>query len=97
MKKAVYHWEEAAIAGHPWARHNLGCVELESGRYDRAVKHFIIAASLGYHDSLSDLKDLYAEGNASKEEYSGALRAYQAAVSAAKSTQREETERNFFA
>jgi hypothetical protein len=38
-KKAVYHLEEAVIGGHPQARYNLGCVEVENGRGDRAKKH----------------------------------------------------------
>mmetsp|Transcript_2383 Transcript_2383/g.3572 ORF Transcript_2383/g.3572 Transcript_2383/m.3572 type:complete len:146 (+) Transcript_2383:322-759(+) len=38
MVKVYNHLEEAAIAGHPIARHNHGVVELEIGREDRAVK-----------------------------------------------------------
>ena len=47
-----YHLEEAAIGGHPAARHNLGCYEWYSGSKERAVKHFIIAANLGFDDSM---------------------------------------------
>jgi hypothetical protein len=91
-KKQVYHLEEAAIAGHPTARHNLGIVEYENGSYERAKKHFIIAANLGYNDSLKNVKALYAEGHASKEDYANALCAYQAAVDATKSLEREKAE-----
>ena len=91
-KKYVYHSEEAAIGGHPMARYNLGVNEVTNGRFDRAVKHFTIAANLGEHRSLQVLKDLHAKGNARKEDYSDALRAYQAAVDATKSTEREESE-----
>jgi len=52
MEKAIYHSEQAAIGGHPFARHNLGCEEENNGRIERAVKHYIIAASLGDDDSL---------------------------------------------
>ena len=93
MKKQVYHWEEAAIGGHPTARHNLGIYEGNNGRFERARKHFIIAANLGYHTSLNALKELYAKGHASKEDYADALRAYQAALEATKSTMREVAER----
>eukprot|EP00984_Skeletonema_dohrnii_P032467 scaffold26701_cov77-Skeletonema_dohrnii-CCMP3373.AAC.5 len=89
-KKELYHMEEAAIAGHPYARHNLGCIELRTGRVQRAVKHFIIAANLGYDDSIKALKECYTKGNVSKEDFAAALRAYQAAMDAAKSPQREE-------
>ncbi len=91
-EKEVYHSEEAAIRGHPKARHNLGAVEVHNGRYERARKHFIIAANLGWHNSLSSLKRLYANGHASKEEYATALRGYQAAVEATKSAERERAE-----
>jgi TPR repeat protein len=89
MKKCIYHTEEAAIAGHPTARHNLGYIEANNGRFERARRHFIIAANLGYHDSLQKLKDLYALGLASKDDYEGALHTYQAAVDTMKSPERE--------
>ncbi len=92
MKKAFYQLEQAAIGGHPYARHILGCEEGNVGNFERARKHFIIAANLGYHDSLKCVKDLYAEGHASKEDYADALRAYQAAVDARKSPEREKAE-----
>ena len=93
--RAIYHLEGAAIAGHPQARHNLGCVEANNGRFERAKKHFIIAANLGYHESLTALRELYAEGFADKEDYAGALRAYQTVVNEAKSAEREEAEAYF--
>ncbi len=92
MEKAVHHWEEAAIGGHPFARHNLGIYEANNGRFERAAKHFIINANLEFNDSLKLIKKLYAEGHASKEEYATALRGYQAAVEATKSTEREKAE-----
>ncbi len=91
-EKEVYHLEEAAIAGHPTARYNLGCEELGNGRYERAKRHFIIAANLGHEGSLKGLKALYTDGDASKEDYANALRAYQAAVDAVKSEERGEAE-----
>ncbi len=89
MKKEVYHLEEAAIAGHPQARRTLGCIEFNNGRFERARKHWIIAANLGDHDSLKCVKELYADEHATKEDYASALRAYQAAVAATKSSERE--------
>jgi TPR repeat protein len=88
-RKEVYHLEEAAIGGHPAARHNLGIEEYHNGRFERAAKHFIIAAKLEMNDSLKGLKKLYANGHVRKEEYAAALRAYQAAVEATKSLQRD--------
>ena len=91
-KKKIYHLEEAAIAGHPIAIHNLGCDEGNNGNFERARKHWIIAANLGYDDSLKCIRTLYADGHASKEDYADALRACQAAVEATKSAEREKAE-----
>jgi TPR repeat protein len=91
-KKQVYHLEEAAIGGHPAARHNIGVLEETNGRFGRARKHWIIATNLGFNDSLKLLRKLYADGHASKEDYADTLRAYQAAVDAMKSSERERAE-----
>ena len=89
-KKIVYHLEQAAIAGHPQARHSLGTIEYRNGRIERAVKHWVIAAKLGFEGSLDNLRRLCTVGKMSKEDYAAALRTYQAAVDATKSPKREE-------
>jgi TPR repeat protein len=94
-KKELYHLEKAAIAGHVKARYNLGCYEENNDKMDRAVKHYIIAASLGDDDSLKELREQYVDGNISKEDFAAALRAHQAAVDATKSPQREAAEEYF--
>ena len=91
-KKEIYHLEQAAIGGHPNARFDLGCEEAHNGRFDRARKHFKIAANLGDDDSLKMLRELYADGHASKEDYAASLRAYQAAAEEAKSAERKVAE-----
>jgi tetratricopeptide (TPR) repeat protein len=91
-KKKMYHLEEAAIGGHPNARHNLGAIEHENGNHERAVKHWIIAANLGNDGSLDALKSCYKDGLISKEDFAAALRGHQAAVDATKSPQREAAE-----
>ncbi len=88
-EKQIYHLEEAAIAGHPAARHNLAICEFRIERDDRAVKHWIIAANLGNDKSLQALKACYKDGLVSKEDFAAALRAHHAAVNAMKSPQRE--------
>ena len=93
-KKQLHHLKEAAIGGHPTARNNLGCVEEDNGRLDRAAKHWIIGAKLGYGNSLDPLKTLYRAGLVSKEDFNAALRGYQAAIDATKSPQREEAKLN---
>eukprot|EP00985_Skeletonema_marinoi_P024620 scaffold17274_cov124-Skeletonema_marinoi.AAC.3 len=91
-KKAVHHLEQAAIGGDPWARHNLGCYERVDGRHDRAAKHWIIAAILGYDDSLENVKKAYRDGFVGKKDLASALRGHQAAVDAMKSPHREAAE-----
>ena len=76
------------MVGTP-ARHNLGCEEETIVRIDRAVKHYIIAANLGFDASLKRLRECYRMGFVQKEDFAAALRAHQAAVDATKSPQRE--------
>jgi hypothetical protein len=90
MEKAVYHWEKAAVGGHPAARHNLGCIEGRNGNMERAVKHWIIAANLGHENSMKTLWKNYSAGNITKEDLDATLRSHQAAIDAMKSEQREE-------
>ena len=91
-KMAVYHWEEAAIGGHPYARHYLGVFEMNNGRPERAVKHFIIAANLGDDHSMKELWECYEKGYVSKDDLSVTLRAHHTAVNATKSPQRKAAE-----
>ncbi len=94
-KEIIYHWEEAAIAGHPEARYMLALHEMigNNKRIERALKHYIIAANLGHDESLQCLKKFYSIGRFKKEDFAAALRAHQAAVDATKSPQREAAEK----
>jgi hypothetical protein len=89
QKKKIYHWEEAAIGGHPLARSCLGSDEWENGTIERAVKHWIIAANLGCDNSIKFLKKCYASGAVTKEDFAAALRAHHTAVDAMRSPLRE--------
>ena len=91
-RKEIYHLEEAAISGQSDARNLLGCHEWNGGNSDRAVKHWIIAATQGNDDAIKDLIDAFKDGLISKENLASTLRAHQAAVDAMKSQQREEAE-----
>jgi TPR repeat protein len=88
-EKEVYHHEMAAIGGHPYARHNLGCYENDNDHMERAVRHFIIAANLGYDKSMKALWKHYSAGNITKEDLDATLRAHHAAIDATKSEQRD--------
>ena len=91
-KRALNHMEQAAIEGHPFARYNLGLLEKERGRHERAVKHFIIAAKLGFDKSLETVTSLYKDGFVSKDDFATALRGHKAAIDATKSPQRQAAE-----
>ena len=91
--KEVYHLEKAAIGGHPHARYLLGRHEYNNNNnFERAVKHWIIAATQGEDKSIKMLMDGFKKGYVEKEDLAAALRSHQAAVDAAKSPQRERTE-----
>jgi len=92
IKKMVYHWEQAAIGGHPNARALLANYETNNGMFERAAKHFIIAANLGEENSLNMIKKCFVQGIVSKEDYAAALRGYQAAVNETKSAERKKAE-----
>jgi TPR repeat protein len=89
MKKAVYHYEKAAIGGHPLARYDVAVIEEEKGHAQRAVKHYVIAAKLGDKESMKALWTYYSFGHISKKELEAVVRSHQAAVDEMKSPQRE--------
>ena len=67
-KQKIYHLEQAAIAGHPEARYNLGMHERRKLSMERAMKHFIIAANLGHDEAMKMVKTCYSKRLVSKED-----------------------------
>ena len=88
-KKANHFWELAAMRGVCQARFNLGVHEFKKGNVKRAIKHYMIAAESDYN-ALEAIQTLHHFGKATKEEYSQALRSYQAYLGEIKSRQRDE-------
>jgi TPR repeat protein len=76
VKKAKFHWEAAAMAGHEVARNNLGCMEAESRYMDRAVKHWTIAASAGHYNAMHKMRVLFEQGLVSRKSINSTLAAY---------------------
>jgi TPR repeat protein len=76
LKKAKFHYEGAAMAGHEVARYNIGVMEAESGNRERAIKHWIIAASAGEYLSMHILIGCFEKGYVSRESIDSALAAY---------------------
>jgi hypothetical protein len=93
VEKAVYHYEKAAIRGHPTARQKLAYnEEWDNGNIERSVKHLIIAAKLGDEKSMKALWKHFSAGNITKEDLDATLRAHHAAIDATKSPEREAAE-----
>jgi TPR repeat protein len=67
LKKANFHFEAAAMAGHEVTRCIVGYMEYESGNMERALKHWTIAASAGYHTAMYALRFFYERGHFSRE------------------------------
>ena len=88
--KANHFWELAAMEGDTYARYNLGVYEWHAGNMSRALRHFMIAAGGGYNDSLENIKVIFMNGEATKDDYAKALQAYQANLVEIKSPQRDE-------
>ena len=89
-KKAVHYYELAAMGGDVESRHNLGALEFNAGNMDRALKHHMIAAGCGDNDSLENIKQMFMNGKATKDDYTNALRSYQAYLVDIKSSQRDQ-------
>ena len=91
QKLALHHYKLAAIGGHEIARLNLGSIDYNNndGNDDRAMKHFMIAASCGYDVALKEVGNRYRDGYITKDEYASTLRAYQNSIDEMKSEQRE--------
>eukprot|EP00956_Cyclotella_meneghiniana_P008649 scaffold11800_cov27-Cyclotella_meneghiniana.AAC.2 len=89
MKKSIHHWQIATIMGQVNARNNLGYAELQNGNYQRAMKHFMIAAKCGFKDSLDNVKQGFRDGLVTKEDFEKTLRDYQAIYEETKSEQRD--------
>ena len=92
LGKTFYHYEKAAIRGHPYARYNLAVVEQKHDNMVRSAKHLIIAANLGMEAAMKELWSCYSYGNITKEELDATLRSHQAALDAMKSAQRDAAE-----
>jgi len=89
-KKAKHYYELGAMGGDVAARYNLGLEEEDAGNIDKAIKHFMIAVRCGDNQSLEMVKEFYANGNATKEDYTKALQSYQIYLDEIKSDQRDQ-------
>ena len=76
MKKAKFHLEAGAMAGDKFARFHLGGLEGEAGNWERAIKHWTIAASAGEHGAMHHLITFFKKGVMNRESIDSTLTAY---------------------
>jgi len=88
-EKAIHYYELAAMGGDEVARYNLGNKEHRAGNMDRALKHYMIATRDGLAVSLEEIKEMYSNGQATKENFTEALCTYQEYLGEIKSAQRD--------
>ena len=84
LKKAKFHFEAAAMAGHEGARNDIGHLDLEFSQFnntDRAIKHWIIAASAGSYLAMHNLLVALKECRVSRETIDPTLTAYNTSCS----------------
>ncbi|EJK55991.1 hypothetical protein THAOC_24202 [Thalassiosira oceanica] len=93
VTKATAFFTKAAMQGHVVSRYNLGNHEGRKGNYDRALRHYLISAKMGYENSVQNIKRALMRGLATKEQYAEAMNGYQDAVEEMKSYDRDEAVR----
>ena len=89
MKKAKFHFEAAAMAGHEGARYNLGCLEKTLGNMERAIKHLGLAASAGHYEAMDILIICFQEGSITRESIDSTLAAYNSSCAEMRSEARD--------
>jgi hypothetical protein len=78
------------MKGNNLARCNLGCDEANDGKYDKALKHWLISCGRGHFDSFKNIRLLFMDGNATKEDCEMALNSYTQYINEIKSDQSNE-------
>jgi hypothetical protein len=89
-EKAKKYYEKGAIGGCAFSRFNLGCMEASDGSSDRAVRHWLIAASCGVIYAVNKIKEAMVMGLAMDDYYSQALRGYEKYLEAVRTDKRDE-------
>jgi hypothetical protein len=86
----MQYYEKGAMGGCTSSRVNMGVYEHFAGREDRAIKHWLIAASFGHIGAVNAFRKLLIRGGATKDQYAQALRQYQEYLDEVKSDQRDQ-------
>ena len=91
--RGIRHLQQAAMRGDAPSRRLLGIVEFKKGNCRLALQHLMISAKMGEEHSLNEIKNMFMEGHATKEQYTEALLGYRDAAEEMKSPQRMEAKR----
>ena len=94
-KKAKFHNEAAAMAGHEVARNWLGCFEFQHGNMGQAIKHWTIAASAGHYSAMFCLNVEFIKGVVSRESINSTLTSYNNSCAEMRSESRDATIRAY--
>jgi hypothetical protein len=89
LKKAKFHLEASAMAGHEEARYNLGIMECNSGNVERTMKHLTIGASAGDYHAMNYLRIGFEKGHVSRESIDSTLAAYNSSCAEMRSEARD--------
>ena len=88
-KKAIHHWNLAAMKGHARSRYHLGATEMQKGNVERALKHFVIGAKMGDEEMLKAVaSEGYKKGRMNQFEFMEVVRVHNAYNEEIKSEQR---------
>jgi TPR repeat protein len=87
--KAKQYFEKAAMGGFASSRLNLGNFDAQAGSFDRAIKHWLIAASCGDIRAVGNIKRTMDIRKATRDDYAQALRGYKQSVNEVKSDNRD--------
>lgn len=88
--KSKKYLELAAMAGCSLSRYTLVLDEIDAFRFDRALKHSLIASSCGNIIAVNTVRSFLREGVATRDQYAQALRGYQQYLNEVRSDQRDQ-------
>jgi TPR repeat protein len=95
VAKARQHYEKGAIGGYVNSRFNLGCYDANHGNFDRAMKHYLIAASQGQVDAVKNIKEIMDMGYATQDHHAEAHRGYKQYLDEVRSDRRDSAAANY--
>ena len=90
LKKSKHYYEQAALRGSLGARHFLGDSEWRKGNYERATKHYMVAAAFGDSYSVYQIQEFVKKGYVASDHYENALKVHQEYIESIRSDQRDE-------